>query len=373
MKKRYISIAGLCLFMQSLTAQALIKATNGAAITIQSGATIYAEGTVTLDNGTTLKNNGTLTVVNAGSVQNSGTYTGSGAVALGTFTNSGTVAPTNCLSFGNGFTNSGIVAIDLGGTTACTLHDKLNVTGTATLGGTLTVTLANAYTGAANNTATIVDATALSGTFSTVNLPPSWFANYNNPSTGKMTLAFSSPLPVELLNFSGYTEGSSNRLVWTTANEVNNNGFQVERLNPKTNAWESMSFVPTKGKTAMYDFTDKAPFSVSYYRIRQIDNDGKETLSKVISLSNTAKSLLKVYPNPATDVLTVEFTKGIGTNDKATTFDIINVLGQIILRGPLNQSVDVAALPSGTYIVRVSQLSPSLDSGGLEQVKFVKQ
>jgi hypothetical protein len=186
-------------------------------------------------------------------------------------------------------------------------------------------------------------------------------------------------LPVEWLNFSGYTEGGNNLLVWTTANEINNKGFQVERLNCKdtrpcvSTTWESIGFVNSKGKAAMYDFTDKAPFSVSYYRLRQIDNDGKETLSKIVSLSNTAKSFLKVYPNPATDVLTVEFTKGIGTTEKATTFEVINVLGQIILRGPLNQSVDVSSLPNGTYIVRLSQLPPSLDGGGLEQVKFVKQ
>jgi hypothetical protein len=176
-------------------------------------------------------------------------------------------------------------------------------------------------------------------------------------------------LPVEILKFSGYTEGSSNRLVWTTANEINSKGFQVERLSPKTNTWESIGYINSKGKAAMYDFTDKAPFSVSYYRLRQIDNDGKETLSKVISLSNTAKSLLKVYPNPATDVLTVEFTPSTSARFQtsptlaASTFEVINVLGQIILRGPLHRSVDVAALPSGTYILRV----------GLEQVKFVKQ
>lgn len=177
------------------------------------------------------------------------------------------------------------------------------------------------------------------------------------------TTSGSQVLPVEILNFSGNTEGSQNHLYWTTANEINNKGFQVERLNPKTNVWESIGFVDSKGKAAIYDFTDKTPFSVSYYRLRQIDNDGKETLSKVISLSNTAKSFLKVYPNPATDVLTVEFTKGVGTADKATTFEVINLLGQIILRGPLNQSVDVSSLSNGTYIVRV----------GLEQVKFVKQ
>jgi Secretion system C-terminal sorting domain/Ig-like domain CHU_C associated len=185
---------------------------------------------------------------------------------------------------------------------------------------------------------------------------------------------YNSVLPVELLNFSGYTEGGQNRLVWTTANEINNKGFQVERASPQPpqgalTTWDVLGFVNTKGKAATYDFVDKAPPSGAggaYYRLRQMDNDGKETLSKVISLSNTAKSLLKVYPNPATDVLTVEFTKGgtVDTHGRVyQQFQIINLLGQIILRGPLNQSVDVSSLPNGTYIVKV----------GEEQVKFIKQ
>jgi Secretion system C-terminal sorting domain len=195
------------------------------------------------------------------------------------------------------------------------------------------------------------------------------------------TTSGSQVLPVEILNFSGYTEGGNNLLVWTTANEINNKGFQVERLNCKdtrpcvSTTWESIGFVNSKGKAAIYDFTDKAPFSVSYYRLRQIDNDGKETLSKIISIAAAVDTHGRVYlhPNPATDVLTVEFTKGIGAADKSTTFEVINLFGQIILRGPLNQSVDVSSLPNGTYIVRLSQLPPSLDGGGQEQVKFVKQ
>jgi hypothetical protein len=61
--------------------------------------------------------------------------------------------------------------------------------------------------------------------------------------------------------------------------------------------------------------------------------------------------------NPATNVLTVT------SLSKATEFDIINVLGQFILRGLLNCPIDVSTLPSGTYIVRA----------GEEKVKFVKQ
>jgi hypothetical protein len=184
----------------------------------------------------------------------------------------------------------------------------------------------------------------------------------------------SAVLPVELLSFTGKNTEGGNLLMWITAGESNNKGFNVEWI-MDNGQWGTLGFVKAQGKAETYDFMHKNPSSVSYYRLRQIDNDGKETLSKIISITAAAETrrALSLHPNPATDVLTVEFTKGIGATEKATTFEIINFFGQIILRGPLNQSVDVAALPSGTYIVRLSQLPLSLDGGGLEQVKFVKQ
>jgi Secretion system C-terminal sorting domain len=171
-------------------------------------------------------------------------------------------------------------------------------------------------------------------------------------------------LSVELLHFSGYTEGSSNHLVWTTANEVNNKGFNVERI-MDNGQWATLGFVNSKGKAAIYDFMDKNPLSVSYYRLRQIDNDGKETLSKVIALRRDAINRVSISPNPTTDVITVETSARFQTAPTLNppTFYVINLLGQIILRGPLNQSMDVSALSNGTYIVKV----------GEEQVKFVKQ
>jgi Secretion system C-terminal sorting domain len=177
-------------------------------------------------------------------------------------------------------------------------------------------------------------------------------------SVGSSTVVLSA----ELFNFSGYTEGGQNLLIWKTANEINNKGFYIERLMDNSK-WLILGFVDSKGKAAIYDFTDKNPLSVSYYRLRQIDNDGKETLSKVIALSIKEKNTLKVYPNPTTDVLTVELIQGIDKSNKEANFQVLNLLGQIILRGPLNQNVDVSSLPNGTYIVKV----------GLEQVKFVKQ
>jgi hypothetical protein len=175
-------------------------------------------------------------------------------------------------------------------------------------------------------------------------------------TTNAITVS-STVLPVEWLSFTGYNKGAVNVLTWTTANEVNNKGFNVERL-MDNGQWITLGFVNAKSKAASYDFTDNTPLSTSYYRLRQIDSDGKETLSKVVSVSRNASTKLKVYPNPVSNVLTIE------TNDATGSFQILNLLGQQVLSGKTTaQRIDVSALPQGSYVLKV----------GAEQVKFVKQ
>jgi Secretion system C-terminal sorting domain len=97
----------------------------------------------------------------------------------------------------------------------------------------------------------------------------------------------------------------------------------------------------------------------SYYRLRQIDNDGKETLSKVISVANVnthSRVYLRAYPSVATGILTIE-------TDVDAPFQVINLLGQPVLTGKAAQQINVSELVQGTYILKV----------GTEQVKFVKQ
>ncbi len=166
-------------------------------------------------------------------------------------------------------------------------------------------------------------------------------------------------LPVELLDFTATPSVSSNLLTWTTASEINNKGFQVERL-MANGEWRILGFVAAKSKAATYEFLDNDPLSISTYRLRQIDNDGKETLSKVISVERKSNGKLKAYPNPVSNVLTVEYTEG-------GDYQILNLLGQKVMNGKKPSSgtggLDVSALPVGTYVLKV----------GTEQVKFVKQ
>lgn len=162
-------------------------------------------------------------------------------------------------------------------------------------------------------------------------------------------------LPIELIEFKGTPSVSGNVLTWTTVREVSNRGFQVERLvSDKT--WLPLTFVKSKGAYGTYQFTDYNPLSTSYYRLRQLDNDGKETFSKIVTVAAKGTNKLKAYPNPVSNVLTIE-------TDKTGDFQVVNLLGQEVITGKIAQHINVATLPQGTYFLKV----------GVEQVKFVKQ
>jgi trimeric autotransporter adhesin len=174
-------------------------------------------------------------------------------------------------------------------------------------------------------------------------------------------------LPIELTSINVVAQPTSNLLTWTTASEVNTKGFHIERApQPPKGAlltWESIGFVNAKGKAATYDFLDLAPplgAGGAYYRVKGMDNDGKETLSKVVSITRKVEHTLKVYPNPVTNALTVE-TDNIGA------YQVFNVLGQQILEGQKTAlevwGLDVSTLPKGAYFLKI----------GTEQVKFIKQ
>ena len=341
---------------------------NSGNLTFPSNTGLIVQTMATLTNTGTITNNGGMTVSSTGTFTNNGTYKSSGTYTGSLFTNpsGGIVAPGNsagCMTFSNGFTNSGTVQIEVGGITACSQSDKITVTGTATLGGTLSLTYINGYTGSGNQTVNIIDATALSGTFATVSgLLANWFNNYDAPSTGKVTLSYSAVLSAELLNLKATPSVSSVKLDWETANEVNNKGFQVERRQATGDSWDILGFIAAKGKGSSYDFVDNTPLSINYYRLRQLDNDGKETLSKVVSASLKGKGGLSIYPNPVSSLLTLSV---LARNEatEGSDYQILNLLGQQVLSGKTTPQIDVSALPQGTYVIKV----------GAEQAKFVKQ
>jgi CSLREA domain-containing protein len=130
---------------------------------------------LTVQSGRALTNNGTLTV--NGALTNNGTIMGTGTIA-NNFSNAGTLAPglsPGVLNVTGTFANTGTINMEIGGAGGAGVnpngHDQLVVSGAATLGGTLNVTLTNGFTPAPLNNFLLLNASTLSGTFATVNLP----------------------------------------------------------------------------------------------------------------------------------------------------------------------------------------------------------
>ena len=161
-------------------------------------------------------------------------------------------------------------------------------------------------------------------------------------------------LPITLLTFGGQAVGTENHLSWNTAIEINCKGFQIERCQNGRNDWKIIGFVNAQGKASHYQFIDNQPFIKSYYRLRAVDFDGKETFSKMIGVENE-KLPLKVYPTNVSDFLNVET---IDNQD----FQIIDMMGQIVMTGKTMTPIyiGVSHLPKGCYIFKV----------GAQQVKF---
>lgn len=165
-----------------------------------------------------------------------------------------------------------------------------------------------------------------------------------------------SSLPVELTHFSLQSYGSSNKLMWTTASEENNDHFVIEH---STNG---VQFVPVArvdgyGNTSSerhYEYVHNSTSTHNYYRLKQVDHDGSYGYSKVIS-SHTEKDILDIalFPNPSSGQVTVS----IPGNEDQITLQLIDSRGKIQLSRTLQageSSFQVTeVLKPGLYAIRI--------------------
>ncbi|MFM7672618.1 MAG: T9SS type A sorting domain-containing protein [Bacteroidota bacterium] len=173
-------------------------------------------------------------------------------------------------------------------------------------------------------------------------------------------------LPVQLHAFNATANGSSNRLNWTNISELNNAGFQVEHsFDGQT--FISIGFIRSNApggnsqSPIHYSFTDNNPFGVrQYYRLKQIDLDGKYSFSPVILLQreiSTTLQILSVYPNPSHENITLQL---LVPTDLRTKIYITDVFGRVLETRPLqllnginNIPLDLGNWASGQYLVTV--------------------
>jgi hypothetical protein len=149
---------------------------------------------------------------------------------------------------------------------------------------------------------------------------------------GDFTLAgdsLSNPLPVTLVDLKATALNNDVLVNWSTAMEMNNKGFYVEKSVNGTD-FSRIGFVEGNGTTQTttnYQLLDERAFEIAntlYYRLRQVDMDGTEHLSKVVSVSRTERTLsaATVAPNPFTGVTTLQLIAAEAGNYTVTITDI---------------------------------------------------
>lgn len=181
-------------------------------------------------------------------------------------------------------------------------------------------------------------------------------------------------LPVDLLYFSAKYQENSVIMDWESATEVNNKEFGVWRslTGIEFNFIGRVSGAGTMSTPNQYTFVDDNPLEgISYYRLSQVDFDGKEKFYPIEIVSNEMFDLLNCYPNPVEDELTIEFSSSILTPVKV---EICNVVGQVLHQyqfkiemGENKLKIPTNSIRNGIYFFRLS-----MPNGEFILKKFLK-
>jgi hypothetical protein len=162
-------------------------------------------------------------------------------------------------------------------------------------------------------------------------------------------------LPVTSLNLQARkTNTTTVQLNWQTATEINNKGFEVQR-SFDGNFYSAVQFVNGAGNsndTRDYSVTD-VPGRTGriYYRLKQIDFDDHNKFSNIVSVLFDKQGIIKIYPNPAQQQVTVE---GIENYSRLQVLDATGkLLKDVFTNGQFQVGIELAGLKSGIYLLRM--------------------
>ncbi len=156
------------------------------------------------------------------------------------------------------------------------------------------------------------------------------FASSDNVSASlrpKLVITYTTPLPIELTNFKVQQNNNTNKLTWSTASEINNDGFDIERSITNNMDFEKIGFVQGAGNSTQphrYEFTDNAftPKSGCLYRLKQIDFDGTVHFSEIVHARGiTFITKATAGPNPFRENAKISFSLSSISQVQMDVFD----------------------------------------------------
>lgn len=346
---------------------------NSSGVTLTNSTSV--DGTLTLTSGNITTGSDTLTIGSSGSVsRSSGHVIGSLKKSL----SSGTA--TFEVGTSNGYTPVSFANISgTGDFTVTTVSGKHpNAVGNNVLG--MYWTLTNGGINSADLQFTYLDGD-ISGTESNYAIGKYSSGSWSFPSTSlnttnntastsnvssfsDFTLGEVSALPVELNMFAAKVKSNSVQLIWSTATEVNNYGFEIERK-CSNGDWKKISFVQGHGNSNSpknYTYSDQPLGDVAFkYRLKQVDFDGTFEYSHEIEvkLDEIKQFVLEQnYPNPFNPTTTIRFSLPVAAEVSISVFNLLGERVSLLINANLNEgyheiTFDGSSLTSGIYFYQL--------------------
>jgi len=191
-----------------------------------------------------------------------------------------------------------------------------------------------------------------------------------NPATACATVdpVVLQPLPVELVRFEAVLRRQHVSVSWETASERNSAYFEVER-STDGRTFQSIGQVAAQGNSSKrhaYSFSDTEPVpATSYYRLHQVDVDGKSHYSNVAPVYNGTLAKISLYPNPATSELNLRLLAPL---TGAVTVRILDATGRVVWQEQrvLSEATSLLRVPTaqlpgaGSYLLQLQTPTSSL-------------
>jgi|GEM_PF-5835213 len=174
----------------------------------------------------------------------------------------------------------------------------------------------------------------------------------------ELTITSETTLPLDLISFKAEEGKLGNTAVlnWRTTNEVNTKEFIIEKKT-ESGSFSQIAVLPSKNMEGVhnYTYTDMSTVSgTAYYRLIQVDKDGRQTVYEKNIQSVVFKGALSfsIYPNPAADVLNInhEPVKTQGTI-KVLSINGKTMLQNKAVKDSATTALNISALAPGSYIL----------------------
>jgi Secretion system C-terminal sorting domain len=186
-------------------------------------------------------------------------------------------------------------------------------------------------------------------------------ANVDITTPNTHTIDTNLVLPVELSEFTSIVNKNNVTLNWTTSNEINNSGFDIEKKLSTSNEWNKTGFVNGNGnsnKPVSYSFSERANSGRYNYRLKQIDFNGS---FKYYDLSDEVEvgipkeySLSQNYPNPFNPSTKIDYELPSDGKVSLVLYDIsgreaATVVNEFQTAGYYTTHFNASNLSSGIY------------------------